>query len=202
MAFVSMEREGNGVDVDHLRRKRHQRREQLREEESSEEEMGPDTRPLLTCRKCGAFSTRHPPARSNHEKKCLGSAEANAAKLTPWEREKERRRNDPTYVPYQPPPKSTPRPGAATGAGVGSGLPEEPSRGPTGRIPFVISATVDINGARRVLEKLKIWASSGGSLSQKSARRKRSRSGGRSTFESGATSTGTGTPCGPSATSC
>ena len=55
----------------------------------------PDTRPLLTCRKCGAFSTRHPPARSNHEKKCLGSAEANAAKLTPWEREKERRRNDP-----------------------------------------------------------------------------------------------------------
>ena len=83
MAFVSMEREGNGVDVDHLRRKRHQRREQLREEGPSEEEMGPDTRPLLTCRKCGAFTTRHPPARSNHEKKCLRVRRSERCKINP-----------------------------------------------------------------------------------------------------------------------
>ena len=131
MAFVSMEREGNGVDVDHLRRKRHQRREQLKEE-SSEEEMGPDTRPLLTCRKCGAFSTRHPPARSNHEKKCLGSAEANAAKLTPWEREKERRRNDPSYIPYQPPPKIDPVKWRCNWCGSGVGTTGRAKPGPDG----------------------------------------------------------------------
>ena len=70
-------------------------------------------------------------------------------------------------------PRSTPRPGAATGAGVGSELPEE--QRPTAPIPFVISATVDINGEKRALER-----SGPGQVrapATKSARRRRSRSG-------------------------
>ena len=173
MAFVSMEREGNGVDVDHLRRKRHQRREQLREEESSEEEMGPDTRPLLTCRKCGAFSTRHPPARSNHEKKCLGSAEANAAKLTPWEREKERRRNDPSYIPYQPPPKIDPVKWRCNWCGSGVGTTGRAKPGPDGPYTLCdISATGGTSEERRVLERSRTSGNMEGSRSQRSAPKK------------------------------
>ena len=202
MAFVSMEREGNGVDVDHLRRKRHQRREQLREEESSEEEMGPDTRPLLTCRKCGAFTTRHPPARSNHEKKCLGSAEANAAKLTPWEREKERRRNDPTYVPYQPPPKIDPKTWRCNWCGSGVGTTGRAKPGPDGPYTLCDICYGRHQRGEKGPRKIEDLGKFGRFPLTKKRTKKAIAERGPLDFRVGATSTGTGTPCGPSATSC
>ena len=185
-----------------FKEKAHQRREQLREEESSEEEMGPDTRPLLTCRKCGAFTTRHPPARSNHEKKCLGSAEANAAKLTPWEREKERRRNDPTYVPYQPPPKIDPKTWRCNWCGSGVGTTGRAKPGPDGPYTLCDICYGRHQRGEKGPRKIEDLGKFGRFPLTKKRTKKAIAERGPLDFESGATSTGTGTPCGPSATSC